>query len=50
MIVMLYQEYCNHGFGSQEGDFSSKAGQLFQDSQAAGCKQQGSSTREGAEE
>ena len=30
MIVMLYQEYGNHGFGSQEGDFSSKAGQLFQ--------------------
>ena len=30
MIVMLYQEYGNHGFGSQEEDFSSKAGQLFQ--------------------
>ena len=30
MIVMLYQEYGNHGFGSQEEDFPSKAGQLFQ--------------------
>ena len=29
MIVMLCEEYSNHGFGSQEGDFSSKAGQLF---------------------
>ena len=25
MIVMLYQEYGNHGIGSQEGDFSSNA-------------------------
>ena len=30
MIVMLYQEYGNHGFGSQEEDVPSKAGQLFQ--------------------
>ena len=30
MIVMLYQKYGNHGVGSQEEDFSSKAGQLFQ--------------------
>ena len=41
MIVMLYQEYGNHGFGSQEEDFPSKPGNYFRDSQAAGYKQRG---------
>lgn len=50
MIVMLYQEYGNHGFGSQEEDFSSKAGQLFQGfsgrgMQAAGLERKRESRR-----
>ena len=47
MIVMLYQEYCNHGFGSQEGDFSSKAGQLFQGFSGRGMQAAGFERKRG---